>query len=175
VWRAVQSRINRPWNTPAVDWELGGRHAKNMADWAQKEGRVMIAGHTHLPVFWSREGVQKDKPEIRPDEVEAVTDRDNPDEAEALRLARVAWAKAEQERIRHQGPRPNLKSPCYFNTGCCSFGDGDITGIEIGRGWIQLIHWESKPDVQPRTLGKALPLGGAEGVFELVREARRDG
>ncbi len=31
--------------------------------------------------------------------------------------------------------------PSYFNTGCCCFSDGDITGIEIGAGKISLVKW----------------------------------
>jgi len=31
--------------------------------------------------------------------------------------------------------------PTYFNTGCCCFNDGDITGIEIADGYIRLIKW----------------------------------
>ncbi len=31
--------------------------------------------------------------------------------------------------------------PVYFNTGCCCFDDGDITGIEISDGAIRLIKW----------------------------------
>jgi hypothetical protein len=34
--------------------------------------------------------------------------------------------------------------PCYFNTGCCSFSDGDITGIELHQGQIALIKWNDK-------------------------------
>jgi hypothetical protein len=29
----------------------------------------------------------------------------------------------------------------YFNSGCCCFDDGDITGIEIADGCIRLIKW----------------------------------
>lgn len=32
--------------------------------------------------------------------------------------------------------------PNYFNSGCCCFSDGDITGIEIAGGKIMLIKWE---------------------------------
>ena len=32
--------------------------------------------------------------------------------------------------------------PGYFNSGCCCFSDGDITGIEIENGFIRLIKWE---------------------------------
>lgn len=31
--------------------------------------------------------------------------------------------------------------PTYFNTGCCCYNDGDITGIEINDGKIRLIKW----------------------------------
>ena len=39
--------------------------------------------------------------------------------------------------------------PTYFNTGCCCYNDGDITGIEIADGKIRLIRWyheEIKPE-----------------------------
>jgi hypothetical protein len=38
--------------------------------------------------------------------------------------------------------------PTYFNSGCCCFDDGTITGIEIMDGFIRLIKWslvEGKP------------------------------
>jgi hypothetical protein len=34
--------------------------------------------------------------------------------------------------------------PSYFNTGCCCFSDGDITGIEIAGGFIRLVKWVGK-------------------------------
>lgn len=37
-------------------------------------------------------------------------------------------------------PKHSLK-PSYYNTGCCCFDDGDITGIEIADGYIRLIKW----------------------------------
>ena len=37
-------------------------------------------------------------------------------------------------------PATSLK-PSYFNTGCCCFSDGDITGIEISDGYIRLVKW----------------------------------
>jgi len=36
--------------------------------------------------------------------------------------------------------------PCYFNTGCCAFEDGDVTGIEIADGDIRLVRWPDDDD-----------------------------
>lgn len=41
-------------------------------------------------------------------------------------------------------PQTNLQDelvPNYFNTGCCCYNDGDITGIEITDGKIRLVKW----------------------------------
>ena len=35
-----------------------------------------------------------------------------------------------------------MVKPSYFNTGCCCFSDGDITGIEIEGDNIRLVKWE---------------------------------
>jgi hypothetical protein len=40
--------------------------------------------------------------------------------------------------------------PVYFNTGCCCFSDGDITGIEIADGFIRLIKWYTENDASKR-------------------------
>ncbi len=40
--------------------------------------------------------------------------------------------------------------PCYFNTGCCCYSDGDITGIEISDGKIALIKWHSEQNKASR-------------------------
>ena len=40
--------------------------------------------------------------------------------------------------------------PTYFNTGCCCFNDGDITGIEIADGFIRLVKWYDENAVSKR-------------------------
>ena len=42
--------------------------------------------------------------------------------------------------------------PTYFNSGCCCFTDGDITGIEIDRGCIRLVKWELVDESPARTV-----------------------
>ncbi len=42
--------------------------------------------------------------------------------------------------------------PSYFNTGCCCFNDGDITGIEIEGGFIRLIKWHEENNTSARMI-----------------------
>ena len=162
-WRWLQRRLNRPWNTPAVDWGLRGQHAELMYEWALDEHAVLIAGHTHLPVFFHS---QKEMPPAGETPSPADTAGDE-DEAQALAQARQEWLTAERRRLARQKPI-ELDVPCYFNTGCCSFGDGDITGIELREGQIRLVRWPSEPNLTPEVLA-AMDLSE---VFELVEAAR---
>ena len=36
------------------------------------------------------------------------------------------------------------QAPAYFNTGCCAFPDGDITGLELVDGRIRLVRWPKR-------------------------------
>lgn len=46
----------------------------------------------------------------------------------------------------------NEIKPSYFNTGCCCYNDGDITGIEIAEGYIRLIKWYMENDISQRVV-----------------------
>jgi hypothetical protein len=46
----------------------------------------------------------------------------------------------------------NSLKPSYFNTGCCCFNDGDITGIEIENGIIRLIKWHAENNLSARKI-----------------------
>jgi hypothetical protein len=45
------------------------------------------------------------------------------------------------------GKDQQLIKPSYFNTNCCCFDDGDITGIEIKSGYIRLIKWHNENNI----------------------------
>jgi predicted phosphodiesterase len=144
LWKPLQKRLNRPWNTPALDWNLRERHDRAMFAWAKRSNAkpVLIAGHTHRPVFG--ESVADEKAERSPQELAAALAdaRAEPGQAgeKAANLwAELEWTKAEERRL--QGLRLTVSPPCYFNTGCCSFGDGDVTGIEIADSEIRLVRW----------------------------------
>jgi hypothetical protein len=48
--------------------------------------------------------------------------------------------------------------PSYFNTGCCRFEDGDITGIELDDGVLRLIKWGQAVGGVQRTEFESAPL-----------------
>ena len=79
-------------------------------------------GHTHKPVFWDSVPKAPDPP--------AGDDRAAREYAAALK--------------RNRRRTYTLSTPCYFNSGCCCFGDGDITGLEIADGEIRLVKWSSQ-------------------------------
>ena len=154
AWRPFQRRLKIASTTPARKWDLRENHDRAMYDWAtaRPEKIVLIAGHTHRPVFGRIE--EEPEPEREPDvvlrELEAL--RSSPDaSSEAL-----ATLRAEYEYLRapsFETPSQPLRPPSYFNTGCCSYGDGDVTGLEIVDGELRLIRWlddEFKP--RPRQL-----------------------
>lgn len=81
-------------------------------------------------------------------------------EALTSELERLESTLSPQERRESEPLEAPL--PCYFNTGCCCFEDGDITGIEISEGQIRLVRW---PDDEGNPRGKVLEAGSLKDVF----------
>jgi hypothetical protein len=138
LWRPIQRSFRIRPNTPATDLHLRHRHDVAMHKWAAQWKRlILIAGHTHHPIFPSAERITKLTEEyawIR----ELSVDMDEIRRAEAeLQLARAQ------------------QKPSYFNSGCCCFNDGRITGIEIAEGEIRLVRWaDSIGRLQPEILDR---------------------
>lgn len=172
LWRPLQRRLNVATATPATDWQLRDRHDAAMFRWARQHPArpTLIAGHTHRPVF----GRSRPEPKLERsvEELERQLDRlKTSGQAAVEELARahaeLEFARAERRRV---GPPPiAVDPPCYFNTGCCSFGDGDITGIEIADGKIRLVRW---PDDEHRPVPKVLVQDSLGDVLEAVRTGR---
>jgi len=154
VWRPIQRKTGYSATTPASDHVLRAKHGRAMFAWSAGRagigsGTVLIAGHTHQPVF---AGSQPDPPPTRPvaelrGAIEAARAAGDAAKAGALR--------AELEYARTATRRPDratvVQPPCYFNTGCCSFPDGDVTGLEIADGEIRLVRWPANLREAPRT------------------------
>jgi predicted phosphodiesterase len=146
-WRTVQRLTRRGSTTPATDACLRAEHDRTMYAWAMAQpGLVLIAGHTHRPVFSSRTHLQQVLEERAA--LAARGDAGNHSDV----AARLEELRALEQKIRRQDEACATLSedgvdrsrPCYFNTGCCSFADSDITGIELADGEIRLVKWETK-------------------------------
>jgi hypothetical protein len=139
-WGTLQRLFGFASTSPSTDEALRGRHDRAMAAWAdkQEEALVMIAGHTHHPVFADTRPPDLDA-EVAA--AQAAYDRAVQDGVGVPAAgAALELAKARKRREEPYDP-PDLKRPSYFNTGCCSFGDGDVTGIELADGRIKLVRW----------------------------------
>ena len=143
-WRTFQRLTGISLNTPATSWDLRKRYNQAMYAWTkQKSKLILIAGHTHTPVFKSQTQATQIAAAIEALEI-AAPEREVDPERVSLLLAQREWVLAQDQ------PPPQLEAdvpltkPSYFNTGCCCFADGDITGIEIAQGQIRLIRWPDK-------------------------------
>jgi predicted phosphodiesterase len=153
VWRNVQRATGYGWSTPATDWALREKHNVALYSWALRQpDLVLIAGHTHRPVFKSRSHAAQIQEELEAAERElAVTPGDRRLREEVGHLAaELEWVRARENQ--RSGPEgiTEMEVPCYFNTGCCSFRNGHITGIEIADGEIRLVRWPNDDD-RPRS------------------------
>ena len=117
-----------------------------MYRWAAAQKKlILIAGHTHRPVWSSLSHLDQLTMQLyalrlRQEEMEASKYQ----EAFQNLLNAIIKRRAKDRTI-----GDTLKTtPAYFNTGCCRFEDGDITGIEITGKCIGLVKWDR------RTLGR---------------------
>ncbi len=140
LWATLQRARGFANTSPATDSVLRSKHDRAMAAWADahEERLVMIAGHTHHPVFPGTMPPDLQAEVERAEEAYRVAVRDG-DDAHAFRAA-LELARARADRDEPYEP-PMLERPCYFNSGCCSFGDGDVTGLEFRDGEVRLVRW----------------------------------
>jgi hypothetical protein len=158
-WRPIQRIFKFSFNTPAKDFELRYEHDSAMYFWSQAQEKVvLIAGHTHRPVFKS-----ESREEIARQALKEAEERFVKNPKDAALPQQIAELAAELEWTltgNQQSPAPlpliEFKKPSYFNTGCCAFRDGDITGLEFSDGEIRLVRWPDDQDLpKPKVLARA--------------------
>lgn len=160
-WATLQRMQRFASTSPATNSNLRGKHDRAMASWAdpQSDKRVLVAGHTHHPVF----------PRTTPPDLAAEAKHAEAAYRTAIQkggdipFARATWEHVAAKRRRDEKfDPPPLTRSSYFNTGCCSFGDGDVTGLELSEGEIRLVRWlnnvgEPRPEtLEKRELGPVL-------------------
>lgn len=173
VWRNVQrlTRIPSTRPVPSEDWALRQAHDASIYRWAlskRQDGMILFAGHTHRPVFKGESKVDRLTRKI----AELTQAPGTPDTLEKLRAleAELEWVRASEFQT---PPTLKMETPCYFNTGCSSFGDGDVTGIEIADGQIKLIRLPDNAGRPiPEVLSKEQP-AFLRDCFDSIRGVRR--
>ncbi len=139
-YRRLQNRIGIGGTYPSEDVCLRSQQDNRMYTWASRKNKlILIAGHTHRPVWssvthleklvWQLHDLRTTQPERQPANYQQQVD--------------LLTGKVEQLRVASPPCLDVVKTrPAYFNTGCCCFKDGDITGIEIEDGCLRLIKWD---------------------------------
>lgn len=139
IYRRIQNLTGIGQTSPSKNECLVGEHDTRMYRWAsQKKKLLMIAGHTHRPVWSSRTHLEKLLWQLgRLFQIE-------PDQRPLDYEDQITNLQAEIKKREEKSPPCNdtIKTrPCYYNTGCCRFADGDITGIELEDGELRLVKW----------------------------------
>ena len=148
-WRNIQVLFNMPLSTPSNNMGLKSAHDKEMYEWASsKEKQVLVCGHTHQPVFLSR--THLDELELKKKEI-LTQANDIPDAKVEEKITKIEKKKQEIDKPTHLNATKDKISPCYFNSGCCSFSDGDITGLELTEDAIKLVKWNKEKRVEHRS------------------------
>jgi len=136
IWAPLQAYLKVNPNTPAYNATKKTLHNRIMYEWSalQKE-TLLITGHTHQPVFESLTHLERlYRSLLQSQKANNITQIEKIKKEIRIREPQFRAVSADYLELK----------PTYFNTGCCCFSDGDITGIEIENGFIRLIKWETK-------------------------------
>jgi predicted phosphodiesterase len=133
IWGRLQDYLAINPNTPATNDSLKTKHNQIMYEWSSRQSNLLlITGHTHQPVFKSLTHLEHLYIEL-----EKAQAAGNTEAIESLQAEVAKHVLKGEAKFSFPGYRPS-----YFNTGCCCYSDGDITGIEITEGCMRLVKWK---------------------------------
>jgi predicted phosphodiesterase len=144
IWAPLQSFLQLNPNTPSSSKELKTAHNLFMYEWSKLEKNpVLITGHTHQPVFASLTHLERLYKQF-------ISAKEKEDEDVLSKInSEIQFRQQEYDFVTSNY---TTMKPFYFNTGCCCFSDGDITGIELADGMIRLIKWRQKDRISERII-----------------------
>jgi len=150
IWAPLQAWLEINPNTPAYDATLKSLHNSLMYEWsAAQQQLLLITGHTHQPVFESLTHLERLYRSLL--HARAASD----DVAIAATEAEIRKRKFQYHSV---GENYLSLKPTYFNTGCCCYANGSITGIEISEGALRLICWTRSGTAFVRSVLEEAPL-----------------
>lgn len=154
VWRPIQRLTGKTRNSPATRYDLREKHDRTIYEWAAERDKLLfITGHTHRPVFCSRTHIGYLEEQLSALEKQL---KKNPNSKKLQEEIIQKKTGIEYRKTKDFGDtlEPAMDKPAYFNTGCCCYPDGDITGIEIcyEKGaqnrragvYIKLVRWSGR-------------------------------
>ena len=122
LWQPIQRYLRININTPAKDFNLRGKHNIMMYEWSSKRQGIILITG-HTHMPVFASGKYNDHPN---NIVDPSSDS----------------VSTKNKQIK----------PTYFNSGCCCYNDGDITGIEIAGGNISLVKWHLENSTPERII-----------------------
>lgn len=134
LWRPWQKITGAKLSTASRNLERRSKTDELLYGWIKdRERSILIAGHTHQAVFSSSSHI---------DYLEELLRITNDQNERAHIVNEMNRVRASQTHVKVGGDRRS----CYFNSGCCSYKDGDSTGIEISNKQIKLVKWDKNGD-----------------------------
>jgi UDP-2,3-diacylglucosamine pyrophosphatase LpxH len=168
VWKPIQHLTAVSRNTPSKNRKVREKHHRAMRRWAAgQEDLLLIAGHTHRPVFASVAIVDELERRLGLD-MEEIRGRAE----DQLFWDEIVSDCTDRGWLGDEAPcgpprESDPPGPHLFNSGCCCFHDSRITGIELADGQIRLVLWGSGIPEGRRVLARA----DLEAVFERMSRA----
>ncbi len=162
-WRWIQrfSRISTA--RAATNHLIRWKRDQKLYRWARERRKVLIAGHTHRPMFQTYA--------CRAELQEACASLENEVKTNPASYLMKANLELMQDLLRKgrglgkwdDFTRDDQPLPCYFNTGAIVHKKG-LTGIEIADGEIRLVKWALSDRLQsfPMITGRLGELFAAE-------------
>ncbi|WP_205508545.1 metallophosphoesterase [Longitalea arenae] len=150
IWTPLQRFLEISVNSTSDSFELVDKHNIMMYEWsATQKDLLFISGHTHKPVFASLDHIERLTKQLE----KARTEKDTT-------AIQNIEAELEKRKAEYAGKQfhKTMVIPSYFNTGCCCFADGDITGIEIEGDNIRLVKWKEENGQSHRVILEQSPL-----------------
>jgi UDP-2,3-diacylglucosamine pyrophosphatase LpxH len=163
VWGPLQNFLKINTNDPSANDNLKTLHNIYMYDWsAAQENTMLITGHTHQPVFNSLTHLERLYQQLK--KARTLNDADAQKKIEA----EIPRRKREYDFVNQSF---DAMRPTYFNSGCCCFEDGTITGIEISDGFIRLIKWSLVNGKPERAVAEEEKL---ESLVDMISSSARE-
>lgn len=159
IWAPLQALLKINPNTPAYDASLKTLHNRLMYEWSHcQKNLLLITGHTHQPAFESLTHIERLYRQL-------LTAQAGGDE----KLSNETRTEIQKRKFEYDHVSKDYLTmkPTYFNSGCCCYNDGDVTGIEIADGCLRLVKWKKKESAPAR---EVLEEEGLEALSKAISE-----